>query len=69
MPQNKTIISQSPYPGGLMKYLVLFEQDDGYTETQEYACLESEHESVLSDALNTFCKSRERLMADPLPRP
>lgn len=58
MPRNKTIISRSPYPGGLTKYLVSFEQGDGYVETQEYACREDEHEAVLARALEEFCAAR-----------
>lgn len=69
----KRYIIQSSSPFGdqegaspLTEYTVLLETESGYSEEQKYACEESDHESVLAQALDVFCNARALIEEDPL---
>jgi hypothetical protein len=51
-------VGESPYANGLTLYSAILESEDGYTETQGYACLPEERDAVIAQALDEFCAAR-----------
>ena len=53
-----TVLETRPYVKSLNQYIVEFEAEDGYKETQSYAAVERDRDTVLNAALDEFCASR-----------
>ncbi len=69
--RNYSVTSSNPFGSQdlvtpLIEYTVILEDDGGYVETQKYACIPTDMETVLSDALDVFCDSRASLEVDAL---